>query len=220
MNDILHFVLHLEEFLLEWSHLSGPWFYILVGLIIFSETGLVVAAFLPGDGLLFSVGVIAASGAVNIWWLIPLLVAAAILGNTTNYFIGRYFGVQILRSRWRLVKPSQLEQAHQFYEKHGGAALILGRFLPFARTLVPFIAGMSTMDLRAFERYNIAGAILWIMPLTLAGYWFGNFAWVQANFGLIYLGLIVVTSAPFVIALIRLLWRRWTSGRKTKALGV
>ena len=214
MSDILQLLLHTEEFLLQWSQAYGTWIYFIIALIIFSETGLIVAALLPGDALLFAVGVMAAAGAINVWWLIPLLILAAILGNRTNYTIGRYFGHRILQSRWRLVQPKHLQKTHVFYETHGGKALVLGRFLPFARTLVPFLAGIGEMEMRTFQRYNLIGAVVWIIPFTLAGYWAGALQWVQDNFGLMYLCFLVITGVPLVAGLIRLRWQKRLALRK------
>lgn len=204
MQEIFEFLINAEDHLLEFSHQYGMWIYVLLFLIVYSETGLVVMAFLPGDGLLFSAGVIAASGAIDIEWVLILLFIAAVLGNTSNFFIGRYFGDRLLVSRWKLIRQKDLDRTHLFYEKHGGKALVLGRFLPLFRTFVPFVAGIGHMDFHSFNRYNFIGALAWVPPLTLAGYFFGEIPWVQQNFGLIYLALVVVTAIPIVWGAIKL----------------
>lgn len=215
MQEFFEFFLHSEEYLLEFSHRYGWWLYTLLFLMVYCETGLVVAPFLPGDGLLFSAGVIAASGAMEIEWLVALLLIAAISGNLTNFFIGRFFGARLLASRWRLLKAEHVERTHLFYEKNGGKALILGRFLPVVRTFVPFVAGIGQMEPRAFHYYNVLGALAWVPPLTLAGYYFGELPWIQQNFGLIYLGLVVVTAIPLLWGLIKLAIERAMYKRKS-----
>lgn len=213
MTDLLYWFLEIDDHLMDLAHIYGPLTYFILFMIIYSETGLVVAAFLPGDGLLFSAGVIAAAGALNIWALVPLLILAAILGNVSNYFIGRYLGKRMVAAkRWRLIKQKDLDRTHAYYEKHGGMALILGRFLPVVRTLVPFVAGLGRMDYVDFMRFNIIGALAWVTPLTFAGYIFGDLPWVQSNFGLIYLGLVVVTAIPLLWGAMNVLWRRLTRG--------
>lgn len=204
MQEFIEFFLHSEEYLLEFSHRYGWWLYTLLFLMVYCETGLVVMPFLPGDGLLFSAGVVAASGALQIEWLTGLLAAAAILGNLSNFMIGRYFGIRLLNSRWKLLKAEHIDRTHLFYEKHGGKALILGRFLPVVRTFVPFVAGIGRMEFRTFNRFNILGALVWVLPLTLAGYLFGELPWVQQNFGLIYLGLVIVTAIPLFWGIVKL----------------
>lgn len=210
MSDFLNLFLESDDQLMQLAHTYGGMVYLILFLVIFSETGLVVAPFLPGDGLLFSAGVIAAAGAVAIGWLIPVLVAAAILGNLINYLVGRLLGRRLLAARrWRLIREKDFERAHRYYEQRGGLALILGRFLPVVRTFVPFVAGIARMDFHDFNRFNIIGAVAWVMPLTLAGYAFGDLSWVQNNFGLIYLGLVVVTAVPLLWGAARALWRRY-----------
>lgn len=218
MHEFLEFFLHSEEYLLEFSHHYGWWLYSLLFLIVFCETGLVVTPFLPGDGLLFSAGVIAASGALQIEWLVLLLLAAAILGNLANFYIGMYFGKRLLESRWKLLKTEHIERTHLFYEKHGGKALILGRFLPIVRTFTPFVAGIGRMEPPAFHRYNVAGAVAWAPPLTLAGFFFGELPWVQQNFGLIYLALVVVTAIPLLWGIGKLTMEQM-QGRRQKKRG-
>lgn len=208
--EFLTLFLESDDQLLELAHTYGGLVYLLLFLVIFSETGLVVAPFLPGDGLLFSAGVVAAAGAVDIRWLIPVLIAAAVLGNMVNYLVGRFLGRRLLAARrWRLIRKKDFERAHRYYEQRGGLALILGRFLPVVRTFAPFVAGIAHMDYRDFNRFNLIGAILWVTPLTLAGYLFGDLPWVQENFGLIYLGLVVVTAIPLLWGAARTLWRRF-----------
>ena len=215
MQEFLEFFMHSEEYLLKFSHQNVWWLYSLLFLMVYCETGLVIMPFLPGDGLLFSAGVIAASGALQIEWLVVVLLTAAVLGNLTNYFIGRSFGQRLLSSRWKLLRSEHVERTHLFYEKHGGKALVLGRFLPIVRTFVPFVAGIGRMEFRVFQYYNMLGALAWVPPLTLAGFFFGELPWVQQNFGLIYLGLVIATGLPLLWGVMKLvLEKMWVRVKK------
>jgi membrane-associated protein len=172
--------------------------------IIFSETGFVVTPFLPGDSLLFVAGAIAANGALNVHGVFVLLTLAAVLGNTTNYAIGRWLGKHFFThrgSRW--LNPAHLERANGFYEKHGGKAVVISRFLPIVRTYIPFIAGMAGMHARRYTAYNVAGAVLWVGSLTYAGYFFGNIAWIKGNLTAIIIGIVVVSLLPLGVAYLK-----------------
>src|SRR5690349_10498312 len=167
---MLDIILHLDIHLLEWVSQYGVWIYAILFAIIFSETGFVVTPFLPGDSLLFVAGAIAAVGEMNLYILLVLLTAAAILGNSVNYAIGRWLGKTFFKekgSRW--LNPKHLDKAHEFYERHGGKAVVLSRFLPIVRTYVPFVAGMAQMTPRQYTLYNVAGGVSWVGSLTLAG---------------------------------------------------
>jgi membrane-associated protein len=201
----LHFDTHLEQFVQTY----GVWMYALLFLTIFAETGLVVTPFLPGDSLLFAAGALAAKGAFNIWILVPLLIVAAILGDAANYAAGDAVGPRIFTSTdrtsfWqRLLNRDHLTKAHAFFEKYGGKAIILGRFVPIVRTFVPFVAGAGTMTYATFALYNIAGAVIWVGLCTLAGYAFGNVPVVRDNFTLVALGIVFVSVLPILVELVR-----------------
>ena len=199
--DLLDIVLNLDTHLLEWVEAYGVWIYAILFAIIFSETGFVVTPFLPGDSLLFVAGAIAASGSMNVHLLALLLVVAAILGNSVNYAIGRWLGKKFFTdtgSRW--LNPKHLETAHAFYERHGGKAVVISRFLPIVRTYIPFVAGMAAMDARQYTAYNVAGGVLWVGSLLYAGFFFGNIPWIKGNLTAIIVGIIVVSLLPLVYA--------------------
>lgn len=182
----------------------GTWIYAILFTVIFCETGLVVTPFLPGDSLLFVAGAIAAAGELNVHLVFALLAAAAFLGNTVNYSIGRWLGPRLFADRRsRFLNPTHLERAHAFYERHGGKAVVISRFLPIIRTYVPFVAGMARMSPRDFLAYNAVGAVLWTGGLTYAGYFFGNIPWIRGNLTAIIVGIIVVSLAPLGWAFIR-----------------
>jgi membrane-associated protein len=202
--DILDIVLHLDVHLLKLVQEYGIWVYAILFAIIFSETGFVVTPFLPGDSLLFVAGAIAAGGALNAHVLVVVLILAAALGNTVNYAIGRWLGKTFFRdgrSRW--LNPKHLERAHAFYEKHGGKAVVISRFLPIVRTYIPFVAGMAAMTPARYTAYNVAGGVAWVASLTYAGYFFGNIPWIKNNLTWLIIGIVVVSLLPLVIAFIR-----------------
>ena len=174
--------------------------YLVLFLIIFLETGLIVFPFLPGDGLLFSAGVIAASSQLNIIILVPILILAAIVGNYFNYGIGKLVGNKIEHSQSRFVQKylvKSIIQTRKFYEKHGKKSIIIGRFFPVIRTYIPFLAGTVKFDYPIFGKYTIVGSLIWVPFFTLTGYFLGEIAWIRDNFELIFLGLIIVTLIPF-----------------------
>ena len=190
---LVDFILHVDRHLREFVNAYGGWVYALLFLIIFVETGLVVMPFLPGDSLLFVVGALAGAGLLNYPLVMVLLVVAAVAGDQVNYVIGRYFGPKVFgweQSRW--FNRRAFDQAHGFYEKYGGITLVLGRFMPFVRTFVPFVAGVAEMSRPKFSFYNVAGALLWVVGLITAGYLFGNMAWVQANLSKIIWAMIII----------------------------
>jgi membrane-associated protein len=186
---------HLAEFVAAY----GPWVYALLFLIVFVETGLVVMPFLPGDSLLFVTGALAGAGLIDIQLVIVLLLVAAIAGDQVNFTIGSRVGQKVWtweHSRW--FNRRAFEQAHDFYERHGGVTIIIARFMPFIRTFAPFVAGVAAMDRRRFTLFNVVGALIWVVGLTLAGYWFGNLEWVQRNLSKIIWALIII---PGLIAI-------------------
>lgn len=203
MDLLLQFVdivLHLDKHLAVLVQDYGPWIYAILFVIVFSETGFVVTPFLPGDSLLFVAGALAALGGMDIFLLMGTLIAAAVLGNQVNYHIGRFIGPKVFQ--WedsRFFNKAALKKTHAFYEKHGGKAVVISRFLPLFRTFVPFVAGVGTMGYATFTLFNIAGAVLWVVSLSLVGYWFGNEPWVKQNLSAVIVGIIVVSLIPVVI---------------------
>ena len=200
-------LVHLDRHLGELVREVGPWVYVILFLVIFCETGLVVTPILPGDSLLFVAGGLAALGGMNVHLLVVLLVIAAILGDAVNYAIGRYFGRHLFTDRTsRFLNPAHLERAHAFYERHGGQAIVIARFVPIVRTYVPFVAGMAEMSYPKFAFYNVTGGILWVVSLCYAGYFFGNLPWVKQNLSLIIVGIIAVSLLPLVYAWAKAKW--------------
>ena len=209
MSAIIDLFLHLDAHLTAFVATYGAWVYALLFAIVFAETGLVVTPFLPGDSLLFAAGALAAAGGLNIWLLMALLVVAAILGDAVNYAAGRYVGPRVFNATadapgWqRLLNREHLARTHAFFEKYGGKAVVLGRFVPIVRTFVPFVAGAGAMTYSTFALYNVLGALLWVGVCTLAGYAFGNVPVVQKNFSLFALGIVAVSLIPIAIELIK-----------------
>lgn len=203
-------LLHIDTYLISIVNQYGSLTYVLLFLVIFCETGLVIMPFLPGDSLLFAAGSIAANAAeaFDIRVLFVLLVAAAILGNKTNYLLGRFIGPRVFRAEnsW-LLNKRHLAEAHTFYEKHGGKTIILARFLPIIRTFVPFVAGAGSMTLRSFTFYNTASGFLWVGSLLSIGYYFGSVPFVQAHFSLVVYGIIAASLVPAIAALVRKAFR-------------
>lgn len=199
--QIIHLTLHLDVALGQVIADYGVWVYAILFLIIFCETGLVVLPFLPGDSLLFVAGMFAAKGDLNTALLLLLLCVAAVLGNTVNYAVGSYLGPRVfLWPNSRFFNRDALNRAHQFYEKHGGKTLVITRFMPILRTFTPFVAGVSTMSFGRFQFFNIAGALLWIASLVLAGHFLGNIPFVKNNLTLVILGIIALSLLPAAIA--------------------
>jgi membrane-associated protein len=208
---LLDFILHVDKHLQVFVQTYGAWVYALLFLIIFVETGLVVMPFLPGDSLLFIVGALCGAGLIDYSLAAGLMLAAAILGDQTNYSIGRYFGPKVFQwENSRFFNKNAFNQAHNFYERYGGVTIILARFMPFIRTFAPFVAGVADMTRSKFTMFNVVGAVIWVIGLTAAGYFFGNLPWVQANLSKIIWALIFV---PGLIAL----WGGWKAHRDAKA---
>ncbi len=207
MDYILHaiqFILHLDKYLLQFITAYGMWTYVLLFLVIFCETGLVVTPFLPGDSLLFISGSIASHAVLNVHYLAGLLIIAAILGDTLNYWIGNKIGHKVLqRERIGFIKRRHLEYTQKFYEKHGGKTIILARFVPIVRTFAPFVAGIGDMRYGKFILYNIVGAIAWVMLFLYAGYYFGNIPIVKNNLTLVIFGIIFLSILPGIIEYLR-----------------
>jgi len=208
----LDIVLHLDKHLAVLVEQYGVWVYAILFLIIFSETGLVVMPFLPGDSLLFVAGGLAALGGMDIGILVGTLIAAAALGNMVNYQVGRYIGPRVFQwQNSRIFNKGALLKTQAFYERHGGKTLVISRFLPLLRTFAPFVAGVGAMNYLRFLAFNFLGAIAWVMSLTLAGYFFANLPWVKANLSLVIVGIIVVSLVPVAIG-----WWHERKANKTK----
>ena len=204
ISTIIDFILHIDQHLVHLSDQYGPWIYAILFVVIFCETGLVVTPFLPGDALLFAAGGIAAIGGMNIPVMVLLLLAAAILGDAANFMIGKYFGQKLFANPdSKIFRRSYLEKTHTFYEKHGGKTIIIARFVPIVRTFAPFVAGMGDMHYGTFIRYNIIGAVLWVLLFSYAGYFFANIPVVKNNLGLVMAAIIVISILPAVVEIIR-----------------
>lgn len=199
MYFLVDFILHVDKHLAEFVTAYGLWVYALLFLIVFVETGLVVMPFLPGDSLLFVVGALCGTGMMSLPLAITVLLVAAILGDQCNYTIGRYFGPKVFQwEQSRFFNKRAFDAAHGFYEKHGGVTIILARFMPFIRTFAPFVAGVAEMTRSRFTAYNVAGGVIWVVGLTLAGYLFGNIPFVQTHLSKIIWAMILI---PGLIAL-------------------
>jgi membrane-associated protein len=198
--QLLDIALHLDRYLDILLAQYGAWVYAILFLIIFCETGLVVTPFLPGDSLLFVTGALAATGGLDITLIIPLLIAAALIGDNVNYFVGRKLGPKVFGwEQSRLFNKRAFEKTHAFYERHGGKTIIIARFLPLVRTFAPFVAGIARMAYPRYFAFCIIGALVWVGSLTLAGYWFGNLPIVKNNLTLVILGIIALSLAPLAI---------------------
>jgi membrane-associated protein len=193
-------VVHLDRHLAAFVAQYGPWVYGLLFLIVFCETGLVVTPFLPGDSLLFVVGALAAAGGMDIGLVMAVLIAAALCGDNVNYFVGRFVGTRLFG---RFINPVHLQRTHDFYERHGGKTIIIARFVPIVRTYVPFVAGLGAMPYGRYLAFCVAGALLWVVSLCLAGYFFGNIPIVKSNLTLVIMGIILLSISPGIIAWIR-----------------
>ena len=203
LTHFLDFVLHLDRHLVLLIAQYGYWVYGILFLIIFCETGLVVTPFLPGDSLLFVVGALAATGALDLQWVIVLLMAAAFLGDNANYWIGRFVGPKVFNKNSRWLNRAHLAKTEAFYEKHGGKTVLLARFLPILRTFAPLVAGLGRMIYSRFVLFSIAGAILWINSLVLAGYFFGNIPMIKNNLTVVVLGIVVLSLLPGLVHYVR-----------------
>jgi membrane-associated protein len=209
VNELIDLLLHVDRYLLELVANYGVWIYGILFLIVFAETGLVVTPFLPGDSLLFATGALAASGALDVRIAAILLVAAAIAGDAVNYSVGRSAGLRLIElsrtdPRWgRWINPAYIARAHDFFERQGGKAIVLGRFMPIVRTFVPFVAGVAEMSYPAFALYNATGGLAWVGICVGAGYLFGNVPVVRDNFSLVATGIVFVSLLPMLVEYLR-----------------
>ena len=201
---LVDLIVHLDEHLQWIAQNYGGWIYVVLFLIVFCETGLVVTPFLPGDSLLFVAGAIAGAGEMNVHLMAALLTLAAVLGDSLNYAIGHYLGPKVFRyeDSW-CFRKAYIERTHAFFERHGGKTIVIARFLPIVRTYAPFVAGVGRMRYGRFLVFNVAGALLWVVLLTYAGYFFGNLPLVKNNLSLVILGIIVLSISPGIIEVMR-----------------
>ncbi len=203
MATLIDFIIHIDVHLVQIIDTFGVLSYLVIFAIIFAETGFVFTPFLPGDSLLFAVGALAALGSFNVAVMLLILIVAAFLGDTTNYWIGHFFGDRIIENRRIPIKREHIDQTHRFFQKHGGKTIVLARFVPIVRTFAPFVAGIGKMSYGRFLSFNIVGGVLWVALFVLAGYFFGNIPAVKHNFSLVILGIIVVSVLPMVVASLR-----------------
>jgi membrane-associated protein len=208
LMTFIEFFLHLDEYIAQMISNYGAWTYGILFAIIFVETGLVVMPILPGDSLLFAAGTFAALGSLNIWFLIGLLIVAAITGDAVNYSIGHYLGERAYNIKW--IKKEYLEKTHVFFEKHGGKAIFLARFVPIVRTFAPFVAGIGKMSYGYFATYNVVGGIVWVVIFTLLGFFFGNIPFVKKNFELVIIVIILLSVVPMI-------YEWWKARRESKS---
>lgn len=197
---LLDLVLHIDKHLGVIVQQYGAWAYGFLNAIVFAETGLVVFPFLPGDSLLFIAGAFSANGSLDLLWLNITLIVSAVAGNTVNYFIGRYLGKRFNVREFRWLDKHALDKTHAFYEKHGGKTIILARFVPIVRTFAPFVAGLSEMTFTKFQLFNVVGAALWVISLTVAGYFFGNIPFIRDNLNVIVLLGVGAAAIPVAAA--------------------
>ncbi|MFD2920903.1 DedA family protein [Terrimonas rubra] len=217
MMELFDFIMHIDDHLKVILDDYGIWVYAILFAIIFVETGVVIMPFLPGDSLLFATGMLAAQfpDSLNIWIVLVLLLIAAIAGDAVNYAIGRYFGMRVTNIKIfgkSFIKPEHIEKTHAFYEKYGPTTIIIARFIPIVRTLAPFVGGVGKMKYSTFLTYNVLGAFLWVVSLTLAGFYLGQISFVKENFGKVVLIIIGLSILPAVIPLLK----HWISKRRKK----
>lgn len=204
LTFLLDFILHIDRHLAELVVAYGPWIYFILFLIVFCETGLVVTPFLPGDSLLFVAGAIAAMGNMDVHVMVGTLIAAAVLGDTLNYHIGKFFGLKLFANPdSKIFRHEHLEKTRGFYERHGGKTIIIARFVPIVRTFAPFVAGLGEMRYGQFIRYNVIGAIAWVASFSYAGYFFGNLPVIKQNLSLLIVAIVFVSFLPGVIEFLR-----------------
>lgn len=205
--ELIDFILHIDEHLADFIRDYGYWVYAILFIIVFVETGIVVMPFLPGDSLLFAAGMLAAQdNGLNVWIVIVLLLIAAILGDSLNYSIGNKFGMKVTRVKVfgkQFVQQSHIDKTHEFYEKYGSKTIVIARFVPIVRTLAPFVAGIGSMRYRTFLTYNVLGAILWVVGITLVGYFLGNIPIIKDNFSKIVIGIILLSLLPIVYEVVK-----------------
>ena len=201
MTSLIDFIFHIDRYLVEIVHVYQAWTYLILFLVIFAETGLVVTPFLPGDSVLFAVGALIAKPetGLSLGWMYILLATAAVTGDFLNYEIGKRYGKRLFNDNFKLFKPAHLQKTTQFYEKHGPKTIVYARFIPIVRTFAPFVAGIVGMSYSIFGKYNIFGALLWISLFLIGGYFFGQIPWVEQNFSVVVLVVILFSLIPAII---------------------
>lgn len=215
IKQYIDYFLHLNLYLQQVIDYCGLWTYGLLFLIVFCETGLVVTPFLPGDSLLFAAGALTATTTIQIGWLLPLLIIAAVAGDAVNYAVGFFAGNKLLQMKTRLIRKEHLDKTHLFFEKHGKMTIVLARFVPIVRTFAPFVAGLGRMRYAEFAIYNVTGGVLWVSLFVLGGRFFGGLPFVKKNFSLIVVAIIIISVLPIVFEV----WKQWREGRQAKAAG-
>ena len=210
---LIDFILHIDQHLNEIIQSFGLWTYAILFVVIFAETGLVITPFLPGDSLLFAAGTFAALGSLNVFVLWFVLFAAAVLGDTVNYWVGNKIGPRVFEQDIRFLKREYLEQTQQFYDKHGGKTIVLARFVPIVRTFAPFVAGVGTMSYTRFLSFNVLGAFLWTALFVSLGYFFGNIPIIKENFELAIIGIVLISVIPMVYE-----WLKHRTKRKSETV--
>lgn len=203
LKFLVDFIIHIDVHLGQIISTYGILTYIILFGIIFMETGLVFTPFLPGDSLLFAAGAFAAIGSLNIWILFIFMAIAAVLGDTTNYWIGYFFGKKLVAHPKIPIDENHIKETQKFFDKHGGKTIIIARFMPFIRTFAPFVAGVGRMKYSQFFSYNVIGGIMWVSIATFAGYFFGNIKFVKENFSLVIIGVVFVSLIPIIIEIIK-----------------
>lgn len=201
---IIDMLLHVDKYLNSVIQQFGPWTYFILFAVIFAETGLVIMPFLPGDSLLFAVGALSGAGSLKVSWIFFLLSAAAIIGDSVNYAIGKVFGEKLVSAAdSRILKKEYLDKTHRFFEKYGGKTIVIARFVPIVRTFAPFVAGLGKMSYLRFFTYNVAGGILWVSLFVFGGYFFGNMPVVKENFSLVIFAIVIISILPGIIEFLR-----------------
>ena len=204
LKKLFDFVMHLDIHLRALIQTYGLWTYFILFVVIFCETGLVVTPFLPGDSLIFAAGTFAAAKALNVWLLFLILSAAAVIGDTANYWIGKIVGPKVFhKEKTRFFKKEYLDRTHEFYEKYGAKTIIIARFVPIIRTFAPFVAGIGKMTYGKFLSYNVIGGVGWVAIFTFGGYFFGNIPFVKKNFSIVIIAIILISLVPAVLEVLK-----------------
>jgi membrane-associated protein len=211
---IIDFVLHVDTYLNDIIARYGTWTYGLLFMVIFMETGFVVTPFLPGDSVIFAAATFAARGSLDIWLMFILLSIAAVGGDTVNYWIGHAIGAKAYTGEVKWIKKEYMERTHAFFEKHGGTAIFLARFVPIIRTFAPFVAGVSEMSYGYFITWNLIGGVTWVATFSLLGYFFGNIKFVQDNFELVIIAMVLISFIPAVLEVLKV--RKEIKGQEVK----
>ena len=204
LSKVIDFIIHLDTHLSDLIQTYGLWTYLILFVVIFCETGLVVTPFLPGDSLIFAAGTFAARGDLKVGWLFLVLAAAAVIGDTVNYWIGKIIGPKIFhKEKTRFFKKEYLDRTHEFYEKYGAETIIIARFVPIIRTFAPFVAGIGRMSYLKFISYNVIGGVGWVAIFTFGGYFFGNIPFVKNNFSIVIIAIILISLVPAVVEFLK-----------------